>query len=100
VQGLTKSILVNSPTLSGKLPLPAAIFSMIFLKIRVFSQIKEISLFLMSELSSLFIANSKISLFLRKNLPLDHRKKVHMYENLKSEYLQNTLLTHTVMLVG
>jgi hypothetical protein len=29
----------------------------------------------MSELPSLFIANSKISLFLKKNLPLDHPKK-------------------------
>jgi hypothetical protein len=29
----------------------------------------------MSELPSLFIANSKISQFLKKNLPLDHPKK-------------------------
>jgi hypothetical protein len=29
----------------------------------------------MSDFPSLFIANSKISLFLKKNLPLDHRKK-------------------------
>jgi hypothetical protein len=53
-----------------------AYFQRFFLKKGVFSQIKEISLFLMSELpKSLFIANSKISLFLKKNLPLDHGKK-------------------------
>jgi hypothetical protein len=39
-----------------------------------------ISLFLMSELSSFFIANSKISLFLKKNLPLDHQKKFTCFE--------------------
>jgi hypothetical protein len=30
----------------------------------------------MTELPSLFIANSKIALFLKKNLPLDHQKKI------------------------
>jgi hypothetical protein len=66
---------VNSPTFSGRLPLSAAILSKIFLKIRgIFTNLR-ISLFLMSELPSLFIANSKISLYLKKNLPLDHRKK-------------------------
>jgi hypothetical protein len=50
-------------------------FQRLFLKYEVFSQIKEISLFFISKLSSLFIANSKISLFLKKNLPLDHQKK-------------------------
>jgi hypothetical protein len=65
---------VNSPTFGGRLPLSAAIFSKIFLKIKG-NFYKEISLFLMSELSSLFIGNSKISLFLKKNLPLDHQKK-------------------------
>jgi hypothetical protein len=63
---------VNSPTFSGRLPLSAAIFSKIVLKIRDIFKIKEISLFLISKLSSLFIANSKISLFLKNNLPLDH----------------------------
>jgi hypothetical protein len=63
---------VNSPTLGGRLPFFSAIFSKIFLKLGVFSQIKEISPFLMSEFTSLFIAYSKNSLFLKKNLPPDH----------------------------
>jgi hypothetical protein len=50
----------------------------------------------MSELPSLFIANSKISLFLKKNLPHDHQKKITCmhanYENtLKAHYASEML---------
>jgi hypothetical protein len=66
---------VNSPTFRGRLPISAAVFSKIFLEIRgIFTNLKNLPI-LMSELPSLFIANSKISLFLKKNLPLDHQKK-------------------------
>jgi hypothetical protein len=51
----------------------------------------------MSELSSLFVTNSKISLFLKKNLPLDHRKKVCMYrETLFPLSLIGEVIPHSV----
>jgi hypothetical protein len=52
----------------------------------------------MSELPSLFIANSKISLFLKKNLPLEHQKKVHMYALMKKN-LNNPLFSLLVSLM-
>jgi hypothetical protein len=62
---------VNTPTFRWRLAFSAAMFSKIFLKIRgIFTNLRNLPLFLFQNFS-LFIANSKISLFLKKNLPLN-----------------------------